>query len=79
MPNEIEKVLAEGADALDAALPDLFDAMIAANRGPTDAELEMFRAVKGAGSDNEWRRLFAKHAKSRGSSLLSNHLPPSSS
>lgn len=66
--------LSKAADALDAALPDLFDAMIAAGRGPTDAEIEVFRRVKGTGSDHEWMRKFAKHAKARGSDLLSNHL-----
>lgn len=72
---DFEQLLAETADALDAALPDLFDAMIAAGRGPTDAELEFFRRAKGTGSDNEWRKVFAKHARSRGSDLLSEHLP----
>ncbi|WP_373413555.1 hypothetical protein [Ensifer aridi] len=72
---ELEKWLVEGADALDVALPDLFDAMIAAGRGPTEAELELFRRVKGTGSDNEWRKTFAKHARSRGSNLLAEHLP----
>lgn len=73
-PEELAKLLADGAEALDAAFPDLFDAMIAAGRGPTDLELEMFRRVKGTGSDNEFRSLFARHAASRGSSLLANHL-----
>ncbi|MBD9560587.1 hypothetical protein [Ensifer sp. ENS03] len=72
---DYEKRLAETADTLDAALPDLFDAMIAAGRGPTDEELELFRQVKGTGSNNEWRKLFAKHARSKGSLLLAEHLP----
>ncbi|WP_198290868.1 hypothetical protein [Methylobacterium sp. 88A] len=76
--DDFERMLVEGADALNAAFPDLFDAMIAAGRGPTEAELEMFRRVMGTGSDNEFRKLFACHANMKGSTLLANHLPSNS-
>lgn len=73
--DELENLLAENAKSLKAAEPDLFDAMIAADRGPTYSELEMFTTVIRTCSIAEIRCRFAQHAKQRGSSLLSNYLP----
>ncbi|MDY6861076.1 MAG: hypothetical protein SWN98_17255 [Pseudomonadota bacterium] len=75
MEADCEKVLTAIDQALKEALPDIYDAMIAAGRGPSDAELELFRQASGTGSNNEWRKHFARYAHSKGSDLLAEHLP----
>jgi hypothetical protein len=56
------------------ATSDIFDAYIAADRGPPDHVVEAFASIFDC-SHNEFRKMFAKYARSKGSNLFFAHYP----
>lgn len=67
---EYEEVTAGIRDTMEK----VFDAFIDANRGPDDDVVHAYAALYGC-SANEYRKLFAKYARSRGSNLFFAHYP----
>jgi hypothetical protein len=61
-------------DAFLAAMYELFDVHIDAGRGPRDLTVEAYAELLGC-SLNDFRRLFAKYARSKGSNLFFLHYP----
>lgn len=55
-------------------IEDIFDAYIKANRGPPDHVVDAFTDLLG-GSRNEFKKWFAKYARSKGSNLFFAHYP----
>lgn len=60
--------------ALHAAMEDIFDAYVAAGRGPPDHVVDALTDIIG-GSRNEFKKWFAKFARSKGSNLFFLHYP----
>ena len=56
------------------AMYEIFDVHIDAGRGPQDLTVEAYSAILGC-SGNEFRKLFAKYARSKGSNLFFAHYP----
>lgn len=60
--------------AFREAMHEIFDVHIDAGRGPRELTVEAYSAVLGC-SGNEFRKLFAKYARSKGSNLFFSHYP----
>lgn len=56
------------------ATSDIFDAYISAGRGPRDATVDAFSDLLDC-SPNEFRKFFARYARSKGSNLFFAHYP----
>lgn len=56
------------------AMYEIFDAHIDAGRGPSDLTVDAYSTMLGC-SGNEFRKLFAKYARSKGSNLFFGHYP----
>jgi hypothetical protein len=59
---------------LSDALSDIFDAYVEAGRGPRDETVGALAIISDC-SPNELRKMFAKHARSKGSNLFFTHYP----
>jgi hypothetical protein len=59
---------------LSQALDDIFDAYVGAGRGPQDSTVSALAQILDC-SPNELRKLFARHARSKGSNLFFAHYP----
>ena len=67
---EFDKLQRKFRDAIE----DIFDAYINVGRGPHDHVIDAFADVFDC-THNEFRKFFAKYARSQGSNLFSAHYP----
>ncbi len=56
------------------AMYELFDVHIDAGRGPRDLTVDAYATMLGC-SGNEFRKFFARYARSKGSNLFFQHYP----